>query len=391
MDQTFQLFSGCVLFRNPLTSTCKQTGRSGRRLNNDPGPEGTSDLVGAMSQVLLRCYDFPPRLSGYLFASLPGNRTHRDQIHRKEGCHAERAVDGKHAGLRDPKFAALFPGFKHLDMRTKGAIIRVRHGGSGPPLLLLHGYPNNHVLWYAVAARLAERYHVVLADLRGYGDSSLPDPGPNLINYSFRVMAEDMLKVMDNLGYQRFFLVGHDRGARLSHRMCLDHPDRVMKLCLLDMLPNYYTWTTVNKNRAIGAWHWMFMAQPEPFPETMMSAVPAEWFLKGRGNARNPPKIVFDEYIRCWTNKTITGSCRDYRAFATIDFEMDTADKDRQIGMPLLILWGTRGAPPTQEYPTVWRTYASNLVDAQPLPTGHYLQEEAPDQVVEHFIKFFTT
>jgi haloacetate dehalogenase len=290
-----------------------------------------------------------------------------------------------------PEVAALFPGFKHLDMRTKGAIIRVRHGGSGPPLLLLHGYPNNHVLWYAVAARLAERYHVVLADLRGYGDSSLPDPGPNLINYSFRVMAEDMLEVMDNLRYQRFFLVGHDRGARLSHRMCLDHPDRVMKLCLLDMLPNYYTWTTVNKNRAIGAWHWMFMAQPEPFPETMMSAVPAEWFLKGRGNARNPPKIVFDEYIRCWTRKTITGSCRDYRAFATIDFEMDTADKDRQIGMPLLILWGTRGAPPTQEYPTVWRKYASNLADAQPLPTGHYLQEEAPDQVVDHFIKFFTT
>ena len=164
-----------------------------------------------------------------------------------------------------------------------------------------------------------------------------------------------------------------------------------MKLCLLDMLPNYYTWTTVNKNRAIGAWHWMFMAQPEPFPETMMSAVPAEWFLKGRGNARNPPKVVFDEYIRCWTKKTITGACRDYRAFATIDFEMDTADKDRQIGMPLLILWGTRGAPPTQEYPTVWRKFASNLVDAQPLPTGHYLQEEAPDQVYDHLVKFFTT
>ena len=290
-----------------------------------------------------------------------------------------------------PEVAALFPGFKHLDMRTKGAIIRVRHGGSGPPLLLLHGYPNNHVLWYAVAARLAERYHVVLADLRGYGDSSLPEPGPNLVNYSFRVMAEDMIEVMESLGHQRFFLVGHDRGARLSHRMCLDHPDRVMKLCLLDMLPNYYAWTTVNKNRAIGAWHWMFMAQPEPFPETMMSAVPAEWFLKGRGNARNPPKVVFDEYIRCWTKKTITGSCRDYRAFATIDFEMDTADKDRQIGMPLLVLWGSRGAPPTQEYPTVWRKFASNLVDAQPLPTGHYLQEEAPDQVIDHCIKFFTT
>src|SRR5467141_13903 len=250
-----------------------------------------------------------------------------------------------------PEVAALFPGFKHLDMRTKGAVIRLRHGGSGPPLLLLHGNPNNHVLWYAVAARLAERYHVVLADLRGYGDSSLPEPGPNLINYSFRVMAEDMIEVMESLGHQRFFLAGHDRGARLSHRMCLDHPERVMKLCLLDMLPNYHVWSNANKNWAVNTWHWMFLAQPEPLPVTMISAVPAEWFLKSRAGSRNPPKIVFDEYIRCFTTKTITGSCRDYRAGATIDFEMDTADKDRQIGMPLLILWGTRGAPPTQSFP----------------------------------------
>jgi len=267
----------------------------------------------------------------------------------------------------------------------------VRHGGSGPPLLLLHGYPNNHVLWYAVAARLAQRYHVVLAALRGYGDSSLPEPGPNLVNYSFRVMAEDMIEVMESLGHPRFFLAGHDRGARTSHRLCLDHPDRVMKLCLLDMLPNYYVWTNANKNWAMNSWHWLFMAQPEPFPETMISAVSAEWFLKTAGGNRKAPKIVLDEYIRCWTKKTITGSCRDYRAFATIDFEMDTADKDRQIGMPLLILWGSRGAPPTQEYPTVWRKFASNLVDAQPLPTGHYLQEEAPDQVIDHCLKFFTT
>ena len=290
-----------------------------------------------------------------------------------------------------PEVAALFPGFKHVDMRTKGAIIRVRHGGSGPPLMMLHGNPNTHVLWYAVAARLAEHYHVVLADLRGYGDSSLPEPGPNLVNYSFRVMAEDMIEVMESLGHQRFYLVGHDRGARLSHRLCLDHPDRVMKLCLLDMLPNYYVWTNANKSWALNSWHWLFMAQPEPFPETLMSAVPAEWFLKSRGGNRQPPKAVFDEYIRCFTTKTIIGSCRDYRAGATIDFEMDSADKDRQIGMPLLILWGTRGAPSTQEFPTVWRKFASNLVDAQPLPTGHYLQEEAPDQVYDHFVKFFTT
>jgi haloacetate dehalogenase len=288
-----------------------------------------------------------------------------------------------------PEVASLFPGFKHVDMRTKGAIIRLRHGGSGPPLLLLHGYPNNHVLWYAVAARLAQNYHVVLPDLRGYGDSSLPEPGPNNVNYSFRVMAEDMIEVMANLGYQRFYLGSHDRGARLSHRMCLDQPDRVMKVCILDALPSYYVWTNANKNWALNSWHWLFLAQPEPFPETMINAVPAEWFLRGRGGARNPPKVVFDEYIRCYTKKTISGACRDYRANAGIDFQMDTADKDRQIGMPLLILWGTRGAPPTQEFPTVWRKFASNLVDAQPLPTGHYLQEEAPDQVYDHFVKFF--
>src|SRR5688572_23501924 len=170
--------------------------------------------------------------------------------------------------VRDPtrwgsrEVAELFPGFRHLDMRTKGAIIRVRHGGSGPPLLLLHGHPVNHVSWYRIAARLARDYHVVLADLRGYGDSSLPEPGPNNINYSFRVMAEDMIEVMQQLGHQRFNLVGHDRGARLSHRMCLDHPERVMKVSLIDGLPSYHVFTNTTKNWALGAWHWSFLAQP---------------------------------------------------------------------------------------------------------------------------------
>src|SRR5437660_3757826 len=145
-----------------------------------------------------------------------------------------------------PEVAALFPGFKHLDMRTKGAVIRVRHGGSGPPLLLLHGNSQNHATWSGVAARLAERYHVVLADLRGYGDSSLPDPGPDHINYSSGVLAEDMFDVMDRLGHKRFFLAGHDRGARVSHRMCLDQPDRIIKVCILDVLPSYHTWTNLN-------------------------------------------------------------------------------------------------------------------------------------------------
>src|SRR5262245_27017383 len=244
--------------------------------------------------------------AGAAAASIPTPSSAQPASVLAEATGSEYARDPSRWGSAE--VAALFPGFKHLDMRTKGAVIRVRHGGSGPPLLLLHGNPRNHVTWYGVAARLAQRYHVVLPDLRGYGDSSLPEPGPNHINYSFRAMAQDMVEVMENLGHQRFFLAGNDRGARTSHRLCLDHPDRVVKLCLLDGYPNYHVWTHVDKKWAIQDWHWSFMAQPEPFPETMMSAVPAEWFLGVRGKPK-VPKAVFDEYVRCFTRKTITGSC----------------------------------------------------------------------------------
>src|SRR5580692_2973724 len=148
--------------------------------------------------------------------------------------------------------AALFPGFQHLDMRTSGAVIRLRHGGSGPPLLLLHGNPENHVCWHKVAARLSQRFHVILPDLRGYGDSSLPEPGPNHINYSFRAMAQDAVEVMRRLGHERFFVAGIDRGGRTAHRMCLDHPDKVLKVALMDVLPNYYVWTNITKSWVIG-------------------------------------------------------------------------------------------------------------------------------------------
>jgi haloacetate dehalogenase len=285
---------------------------------------------------------------------------------------------------------AFFPGFKHVDMRVKGAVIRLRHGGSGPPLLLLHGYPNTHVLWHSVAAKLAERYHVVCPDLRGYGDSSLPEPGANLINYSKRVMAEDMIEVMENLGYRQFFLIGHDRGARVSHRMCLDHPERVQKVALLDGLPTYHVWTNTSREWALGAWHWAFLAQPEPFPQTMINAVGPEWFLTSRGGIpKQRPKIVMDEFIRCMTPKTVNGMCRDYRANANIDVEHDKVDFGKPMTTPLLVLWGTRGQPPTDEYPTVWKKYASNIVSIEPLSTAHYVFEEMPEQCLDRFTKFF--
>jgi haloacetate dehalogenase len=164
-------------------------------------------------------------------------------------------------------------------------------------------------------------------------------------------MARDLVEIMEQLGYQRFMVAGHDRGGRTTHRLCLDQPERVMKACIMDVVPNYHVWTNITKNWVIGTWHWSFMAQPEPFPERLISAVPAEYFLKSRMAIRGGTGLDFltdtaiNEYVRCYTPKTITGSCRDYRATATCDFEMDTADKDKKIDMPLLLLWGARGQP----------------------------------------------
>ena len=294
--------------------------------------------------------------------------------------------------------AAHFPGFEHVDMRTSGAVIRLRHGGSGPPLLLVHGNPQNHTCWYKVAAKLAHHYRVVLPDLRGYGDSSLPAPGPNNVNFSFREMARDLIEVMEQLGHQRFMVAGHDRGARTTHRLCLDHPERVTKVCLMDIVPNHHVWTNITKNWVIGTWHWGFMAQPEPFPERLIAAVPAEFYIKSRMMIRGGTGIGFltdtamNEYIRCFTLKTITGSCRDYRATATCDFEMDKADKDKQLAMPLLLLWGAKGQPPDRgrEFLQVWRQFATNIVAHEAIECGHYIQEEVPEMVIARFMSFFT-
>ena len=297
-----------------------------------------------------------------------------------------------------PEVAALFPGFAHLDMRTSGAVIRLRHGGSGPPLLLMHGNPENHVVLAQGRARgWPSTTTSSCPDLRGYGDSSLPDPGPNHINYTFRAMAQDMIEVMEQLGYDKYFAAGHDRGARTLHRMCLDHPERVMKACIMDVVPGYHVWTHTTKNWAIGSWHWSFMAQPSPFPERLISAVPAEFFLKSRMVIRGGTGLGFltetalAEYVRCYTLKTITGSCHDFRASPTSDFEIDAADKDKQIGMPVLILWGARGQTPerTKEFADVWHKYASNVVDTDAMQCGHYIAEEMPDHVYARFVEFF--
>jgi len=216
--------------------------------------------------------------------------------------------------------------------------------------LLLHGNPLTHVSWHKIAPRLAERFHVVAADLRGYGDSVGPDDaGESNINYSFRAMAQDQVEVMERLGYREFFVAGHDRGARTTARMCLDHPDRVKRAALIDILPNHHIWTHTSKEWALRSWHWALMAQPYDFPERMLAGVPAQWYMEkklskpGIGLGFFDPE-AFAEYVRCFNWKTIKGSCADYRACPTCDFEMDKADFDaeRKITVPLLVIWGAR-------------------------------------------------
>lgn len=289
----------------------------------------------------------------------------------------------------------MFDYFTVMDIETSGARIHLRHGGDGPPLLLLHGNPLTHFSWHQVADRLAEKFHVVAADLRGYGDSSAPEPGENHINYSFRAMAQDQVEVMQALGYEAFFAAGIDRGARTVHRMCLDHPRRVKRAAVVDILPNYHIWTHTTKAWASSSWHWLFMIQPNDLPEKMMAAVPAEWYVEKKiskpGIGLKPfSKEAFAEYVRCFNEKTIRGSCADYRACATCDFEMDTADKDKKVECPLLVLWGTRSHTGRVygDVLGVWKNYALDVVGG-PIECGHYVNEEAPDEIFAWFIRFF--
>lgn len=297
-----------------------------------------------------------------------------------------------------PPDAGLFEGFAARWVRTSGADIFIRHGGNGPPLLLLHGNPLTHASWHKVAGPLAKRFHVVVTDLRGYGDSIGPvDGGVDHINYSFRTMAQDQVEVMTALGYDRFFLAGHDRGARTAHRLALDHPDRVRKVSLLDIVPTRHVWEHTSREWALSAWHWPFMAQPDDLFERMIAAIPArEFVLRHLGRTGKP--AFFDdravgEYVRCFTPKTIHGSCEDYRAAATIDLEHDEADHQagRKVTPPTQVLWGSRSNVGRLygDVLTIWRD-AAMTVSGGAIESGHYPAEEAPEQVIQAFAGFFT-
>ncbi len=290
-----------------------------------------------------------------------------------------------------------FAKFVEKEIALGEATIFARVGGSGPPLLLLHGYPQSHLMWAPVAERLASRFTVVAPDLRGYGRSSAPASQKGE-RYSKRVMAEDAISLMQALGWERFAIAGHDRGGRVSYRLALDHPERVTKLAVLDIVPTGEMWAGMDASRAMTVYHWMFLAQPEPLPETLISGAPetyldhtlASWtggksLQSFSAEALAGYRAAFRDPVR------VHATCEDYRAGATIDRALDEADRaaGRKIQAPLLALWGTKGIPARGESPLdVWRRWAVNAT-GQGIDCGHFVPEEAPEATAEALAAFF--
>jgi haloacetate dehalogenase len=285
----------------------------------------------------------------------------------------------------------MFGGFQLSMMETAEAVIRVRHGGSGPPLLLLHGHPQTHMMWHLLAPRLAQDYTVVAADLRGYGGSSKPPTDAEHEPYSKRAMARDQVEVMRQLGFDQFFVAGHDRGARCAYRLALDHPQRVRKLAVLDIIPTGEALRRTNMAFALGFWHWFFLAQPAPLPEQLIGANPDNYYFRHSRHLFHPQAL--DDYLRSVHDPaTIHAMCEDYRAGVTIDFQLDEADRGkRRIACPVLALWSRQGElEQWYDVLAIWRDWATD-VRGRALDCGHYLAEEAPDETYEELRSFFSS
>lgn len=289
----------------------------------------------------------------------------------------------------------MFERFQRSESHVNGVRIAYRKGGSGPPLLLLHGYPQTHVMWHRVADQLAERFTVVAPDLRGYGDSSKPDGGAGHVAYSKREMARDQVELMCTFGFEAFDILAHDRGARVSHRLAMDHPQAVRRMILLDIAPTLAMYSQTDETFARAYWHWFFLIRPAPLPETLLEAAPE--LVLDSAVATRPDHVhpfspeAYQEYLRCMKLPgTVHAFCEDYRASAGIDLEHDRDDRaaGRVIEAPLLVLWGEQGViqrcfDPLEE----WRQVARN-VTGRALPCGHYIAEEVPDLLLQEALGF---
>ncbi|WP_077035013.1 alpha/beta fold hydrolase [Pelomonas sp. KK5] len=293
----------------------------------------------------------------------------------------------------------LFPGFERIGVEVdEGVRIDALVGGTGAPLLLLAGHPQTRAIWHKVAPVLARTHRLVLADLRGYGDSSKPAGLPDHSNYSKRVMARDQVRLMQALGFERFDVLAHDRGARVAHRLAMDHPQRVGRLVLLDIAPTLAMYEQTSRAFATAYWHWFLLIQPAPLPERLIEADPAAYVREviGRRSAGLAPfsAPALAEYERCMALPGAAhGICEDYRAAAGIDLEHDRADLDagRLLHTPTLVLWGAQGVVNTCFKPLEeWRRIATD-VSGEALPCGHYIAEEAPALLLERIQPFLGT
>jgi haloacetate dehalogenase len=288
----------------------------------------------------------------------------------------------------------MFDGFERRRIPWDGATINTLVGGSGPPLLLLHGYPQTHTCWHKVAPALAGSFTVVVTDLRGYGDSDKPPGGDRHEGYSKRRMASDQVKVMAELGFDRFDLAGHDRGGRVAHRLALDRPGAARRLAVLDIAPTLAMYRMTDMEFATAYNHWFFLIQPFDLPERMIGSDP-EYYLRkklgGVGAGLSPfTDEAFSEYLRCFRDpQVIRASREDYRASASIDLEHDESDTGRKLACPLLVLWGEHGVVGRCfDVLASWRDRADNVI-GEPMPGGHYLPEELPEQVAGRLGDFF--
>ena len=283
-----------------------------------------------------------------------------------------------------------FDGFAEETREANGQTLRLRRAGDGPPLLLLHGNPQTHAMWHEVAPVLARRFTVVCPDLRGYGLSSKPPVSPGAAAYAKRELAADMAALMAGLGHERFGVVAHDRGARVAHRLALDFPERVERLCVMDIVPTVVHFERTDMAFALGYYHWFFLAQPHPLPERMIGRDVEDWFRLQ--TSREPkddgffaPEARADYLAALRTPGTVAAICEDYRAATGVDLEHDRESRaaGRRIACPLLVLWGAKGRIGTWYEPLkVWRDYADAKVAGGAVNSGHYLAEEAPEEVL---------
>ena len=291
-----------------------------------------------------------------------------------------------------------FEGFHTDKVTVSGGDLRLRYGGNGPPLLLLHGNPQTHAMWHATAPVLAEHFTVICPDLRGYGQSFKPDATIDHAPYAKREMAKDMIQLMDHFDCGQFYVGSHDRGARLAHRMALDSPDRVLKLAVLDIIPTIEHFERTDMNFAMGYYHWFWFAQRHPFPESVINAAPEPWFnahtsREPKGKDFFHPEALSDYLTAVRDPQMICGMCEDYRAAATVDLTHDRQSRDNGeiIQCPLLVLWGAAGKIGEWYQPLdIWQQYCASEVSGGSINSGHYLAEEAPDEVLNRFLEFFS-